>query len=197
MFLVYQKITMMSLQPDELSAPKSDAQINIIDGGQVIDCSSRVLGNRAHKGLLDVFPITVQNMVNRIKTFDHTIRMNIKILLLNDNPISEMDFLEFKDLLELYLPNVNELDLSYCSLDSATSDDIKILTKIPQLKYVIISGTVLAGPIGYKSREGLDDDDFKKLIFMTRSMTINGGASSPKKFVELINKTHCDFYFLS
>jgi hypothetical protein len=178
--------------------PKS-TQIDIIDDGQVIDCSNRVLGIRADDRLSDVFPITVQNMVDKIKAIDHDIRMNIKILLLNDNPISEMDFLEFKNLLELYLPNVKELDLSYSSLDSATSDDIKILTKIPQLKYINISRTVLAGPIGNKSRKGLDDDDFKKLIFMTLSMVQDGDADglAPKKFVELINQTHYEFYFPS
>jgi hypothetical protein len=116
---------------------------------------------------------------------DHLISLDIIIEMLQDSPaiahtILELDlsfsFLfdeDYNDIITIVklLPNCRLVNLCGLSIRDITSADIRYITTLPNVRYVIICKTMLASTACWRMYNDLTACDFSKLIFMSEPPT--------------------------
>lgn len=132
----------------------------------VLDLRHKVAGKRFHeRHPKNNATINLQELLDILSQATPAQRSRVQVLDLSCNHIANEDLQEVLDVLVL-LPNVYELDLSACSVNSSKANDIRQLTGRAAIKRVYLLDTVLASFSGREMFDGLTVEDAKKVIFI-------------------------------
>jgi hypothetical protein len=159
-----------------------------------LDFRGRVRGKGTDASFAEHFPLTMDDLAKEVAKLPNKER--VRGLILAENAIDELDFPLVKKLLEQHLPRVEDLNLSLTALSHTSGKDMQVLTRMPQLQTISIVGTVVAGFLGYEMREQLEEQDIRKLVFMTPAMLLSGAHERivPPGLVAASLETHMELY---